>query len=70
MFLTSVAVAVAALPEGLVVTVTVILAVGMQKILRKKALVRKLEIKIQKIRTLQKYAVLSRAIRIFFSVRI
>lgn len=42
MFLTSVAVAVAALPEGIAVTVTVILAVGMQRILRKKALVRKL----------------------------
>ncbi len=42
MFLISVAVAVAAIPEGLVVAVTVILAIGMQRILKKKALVRKL----------------------------
>jgi len=42
MFLTAVAVAVASLPEGLVVAVTVILAVGMQRILKQKALVRKL----------------------------
>ena len=42
MFNTAVAVAVAAIPEGLVVAVTVILAVGMQRILKKKALVRKL----------------------------
>ncbi|MEK9165642.1 MAG: HAD-IC family P-type ATPase [Patescibacteria group bacterium] len=42
MFLISIAVAVAALPEGLVVAVTVILALGMQRILRQKALVRKL----------------------------
>ncbi|MBT3690425.1 HAD-IC family P-type ATPase [bacterium] len=42
MFNTAVAVAVAAIPEGLVVAVTVILAIGMQKILRKRALVRKL----------------------------
>ncbi|MFH1713127.1 MAG: HAD-IC family P-type ATPase [Candidatus Jacksonbacteria bacterium] len=42
MFLISIAVAVAALPEGLVIAVTVVLAVGMQRILRQKALVRKL----------------------------
>lgn len=42
MFTTSVAVAVAAIPEGLVVTLTVILALGMQKILKRKAIVRKL----------------------------
>ncbi len=42
MFLTAVAVAVAAVPEGLLVSLTVILAIGMQKILKEKALVRKL----------------------------
>lgn len=42
MFTTSVAVAVAAIPEGMVVSLTVILAIGMQRILKKKALVRKL----------------------------
>jgi len=42
MFTTSVAVAVAAIPEGLVVTLTVILTLGMQRILARKALVRKL----------------------------
>lgn len=42
MFLTSVALAVAAVPEGLLVAVTVILAIGMQRILRHKALVRRL----------------------------
>lgn len=41
-FLTSVAVAVAAIPEGLPVGVSVALAIGMQKILKKKGLVRKL----------------------------
>ena len=41
-FMTSVAVAVAAIPEGLAVTLTVILALGMQNILKKKAIVRKL----------------------------
>ena len=42
MFLTSVALAVAAVPEGLLVAVTVIFAIGMQRILRQRALVRKL----------------------------
>jgi len=42
MFTTSVAVAVAAIPEGLVVTLTVILALGMQRILRQKAVIRRL----------------------------
>lgn len=41
-FLTSVAIAVAAIPEGLVISMTVILALGMQKILKKNALVKKL----------------------------
>lgn len=41
-FTTSVAVAVAAIPEGLVVTLTVILSLGMQRILKRKALVRQL----------------------------
>ncbi len=42
MFMTSVAVAVAAIPEGLPVAMTVILTLGIEKILRKKGLVRKL----------------------------
>ncbi len=42
MFTTSVAVAVAAIPEGMAISLTVILALGMQKILKRKALVRKL----------------------------
>ncbi len=42
MFMTSVAVAVAAIPEGLPVAMTVILALGMQRILKRKGLVRKL----------------------------
>jgi len=42
MFTTAVAVAVSAIPEGLVVVVTVILAIGMQRILKQEALVRKL----------------------------
>jgi len=42
MFVTAIAVAVAAVPEGLAVTVTVVLAVGMQRILKHNALVRKL----------------------------
>lgn len=42
MFLTSVAIAVAAIPEGLVVSVTIILALGMQRILKKNALVKRL----------------------------
>lgn len=40
--LISVAVAVAGIPEGLVIAVTVCLAIGMQRILKKKALTRKL----------------------------
>ncbi len=42
MFETSVALAVAAIPEGLLVAVTIILAIGMQRILRRKSLVRRL----------------------------
>ncbi len=42
MFELSVALAVAAIPEGLVVALTAILAIGMQRILKHKALVRKL----------------------------
>lgn len=42
MFELSVAIAVAAIPEGLAITVTVILAIGMQRLLRRRALVRKL----------------------------
>ncbi|MFA5030809.1 MAG: cation-transporting P-type ATPase [Patescibacteria group bacterium] len=42
MFTTAVALAVAAIPEGLVVVLTVILAIGMQRILGQHALVRKL----------------------------
>jgi len=42
MFLTAVAVTVAAIPEGLPVAITVILAIGMQKILKKRGLVRKM----------------------------
>ena len=42
MFTVSVAVAVSAIPEGLAIAVTVILAAGMQRILKRKALVRKL----------------------------
>jgi len=41
-FTTSVAVAVAAIPEGLVIALTTILALGMQRILQRKALVRRL----------------------------
>lgn len=41
-FLVSVAVAVSAIPEGLAVTLTVILAIGMQKLLKRRGLVRKL----------------------------
>ena len=41
-FLTAVAVAVAAIPEGLVIAVTVILVLGMKRILAQKSLVRKL----------------------------
>ena len=42
MFTTSIAVAVAAIPEGLPVAMTVILAVGMQRIMTRQGLVRKL----------------------------
>ena len=42
MFLTAVAVAVAAIPEGLPIGITVILAIGMQRILNKRGLVRKM----------------------------
>lgn len=42
MFEIAVAVAVAAIPEGLVITLTVILAIGMRAILKQRALVRKL----------------------------
>ena len=42
MFITSIAVAVAAIPEGLPVAMTVILALGMERISKKKGLVRKL----------------------------
>ncbi len=42
MFVTSVAIAVASIPEGLIVTLTVILALGMQRILKRQSLVRKL----------------------------
>jgi len=41
-FLTSVALAVSAIPEGLLVALTVVLAIGMQRILKKKGLVRNL----------------------------
>jgi P-type Ca2+ transporter type 2C len=42
MFIISVALAVAAIPEGLLVALTVILAIGMQRMLKRKALVRRL----------------------------
>jgi len=42
LFTTSVALAVSSIPEGLVVSLTVVLAIGMQKILKRKGLVRKL----------------------------
>ncbi len=42
MFLVSIAIAVSAIPEGLVIGVTVILAIGMRAILKKNALVRNL----------------------------
>jgi Ca2+-transporting ATPase len=43
-FLTSVAVAVAAVPEGLLVAITIILALGMQRILKKQGLIRKMSV--------------------------
>lgn len=42
MFLTAIAIAVAAIPEGLPVAITVILALGMRRILKKQGLVRKM----------------------------
>ncbi|MBI4137971.1 MAG: HAD-IC family P-type ATPase [Candidatus Wildermuthbacteria bacterium] len=42
MFKTAVAVAVSAIPEGLPITMTIILAVGMQRILKRRGLVRRL----------------------------
>jgi P-type Ca2+ transporter type 2C len=42
MFELSVALAVAAIPEGLVISVTIILAIGMQRILKRRSLVRRL----------------------------
>lgn len=42
MFTTSVALAVSSIPEGLVVSLTVVLAIGMQKILKRRGLVKKL----------------------------
>ena len=42
MLITAVAVAVAAIPEGLLISLTVILAIGMQRILRKRGLVRRM----------------------------
>ncbi len=42
LFETAVAVAVAAIPEGMVISLTVVLALGMQQIIKKKSLVRKL----------------------------
>jgi len=41
-FMVAVAVSVSAIPEGLAITLTVILSIGMQKLLKRKALVRKL----------------------------
>jgi Ca2+-transporting ATPase len=41
-FVTSVALAVSSIPEGLLVSLTVVLAIGMQKILKQRGLVRKL----------------------------
>jgi Ca2+-transporting ATPase len=41
-FSTSVALAVSSIPEGLIVSLTVVLAIGMQKILRRRGLVKKL----------------------------
>lgn len=42
MFITSVALAVSSIPEGLIVSLTVVLAIGMQKILKRRGLVKKL----------------------------
>lgn len=43
MFTTAVAIAVAAIPEGLPIAITIVLAIGMQRILKQKGLVRNLE---------------------------
>ncbi|MBU0671108.1 HAD-IC family P-type ATPase [Patescibacteria group bacterium] len=42
MFLMGVAVAVAAIPEGLIVSMTIVLTIGMQKVVRQNALIKKL----------------------------
>ncbi len=42
MFVTSVALAVSSIPEGLIISLTVVLAIGMQNILKRRGLVRKL----------------------------
>jgi len=42
MFLTSVAIAVSSIPEGLPIAITIILAIGMQKMSKKNALIRKM----------------------------
>ena len=42
LFETAIAIAVAAIPEGLAISLTIILAIGMQRILKRKALVRRL----------------------------
>lgn len=41
-FITSVALAVSSIPEGLIVSLTVVLAIGMQKILKRRGLIKKL----------------------------